>query len=79
MLLTVRSGICVTVGLGTRLLNSVNNRQTDTLISLAFSGSGFTFLATSYSLSYDVVRCERVFSEWDYGFVLRRLYYWVSA
>ena len=31
------------------------------------------------SLSYDVVRCERLFGEWDYGFVLRRLYYWVRA
>jgi len=28
---------------------------------------------------YDVVRCERLFSEWDYGFVLRRLYYWVMT
>jgi len=28
---------------------------------------------------YDVVRCERLFSEWDYGFVLRRLYYWIMT
>lgn len=28
---------------------------------------------------YDVVRCERLFSEWDYGYVFRRLYYWIMT